>query len=86
MSPPTKELMKLTLEQKIAHGGHPVLRWMMDNIFIKSDPAGNIKPDKEKSTEKIDGVVATIMALDRAIRCGNENGESVYDGRGILLI
>ncbi len=86
MSPPTKELMKLTLEQRIAHGGQPVLRWMMDNIFIKTDPAGNIKPDKEKSTEKIDGVVATVMALDRAIRCGNESGESVYDGRGILLI
>ena len=86
MSPPTKELMKLTLEQRIAHGGQPVLRWMMDNIFIKQDPAGNIKPDKEKSTEKIDGVVATVMALDRAIRCGNESGESVYDGRGILLI
>ena len=50
------------------HGGHPVLRWMMDNIFIKTDPAGNIKPDKEKSTEKIDGVVATIMALDRALK------------------
>ena len=86
MSPPTKELMKLTLEQKIAHGGQPVLRWMMDNIFIKTDPAGNIKPDKEKSTEKIDGVVATVMALDRAIRCGNESSESVYDGRGILLL
>jgi len=86
MSPPTKELMKLTLEQRIAHGGQPVLRWMMDNIFIKQDPAGNIKPDKEKSTEKIDGVVATVMALDRAIRCGNESGESVYDGRGILLL
>jgi len=86
MSPPTKELMKLTLEQKIAHGGQPVLRWMMDNIFIKTDPAGNIKPDKEKSTEKIDGVVATVMALDRAIRCGNETSESVYDGRGILLL
>ena len=86
MSPPTKELMKLTLEQRIAHGGQPVLRWMMDNIFIKQDPARNIKPDKEKSTEKIDGVVATVMALDRAIRCGNESGESVYDGRGILLL
>lgn len=47
---------------------------MMDNIFIRTDLAGNIKPDKEKSTEKIDGAVATIMALDRAIRCGNENG------------
>ena len=86
MSPPTKELMKLTLEQRIAHGGQPVLRWMMDNIFIKTDPAGNIKPDKEKSTEKIDGVVATVMALDRAIRCGNESGESVYDERGILML
>ena len=86
MSPPTKELMKLVLEQRIAHGGHPVLRWMMDNIFIRSDPAGNIKPDKEKSTEKIDGSVATIMALDRAIRCGNDNGESVYDRRGLLFL
>ena len=79
MSPPTKELMKLTLEQKLAHGGHPVLRWMMDNIYIRTDPAGNIKADKEKSTEKIDGAVATIMGLDRAIRCGNNTGASVYD-------
>ena len=86
MSPPTKELMKLTLEQKIAHGGHPVLRWNMDNIFIRTDPAGNIKADKEKSTEKIDGAVATIMALDRAIRCGNDTSESVYNDRGILFI
>ena len=86
MSPPTKELMKLTLEQKIAHGGHPVLRWNMDNIFIRTDPAGNIKADKEKSTEKIDGAEATIMALDRAIRCGNDMSESVYNDRGILFI
>lgn len=86
MSPPTKELMKLTLEQKLAHGGHPILRWMMDNIYIRTDPAGNIKADKEKSTEKIDGAVATIMGLDRAIRCGNNTGASVYDDRGILFI
>ena len=86
MSPPTKELMKLVLEEKIAHSGHPVLRWMMDNIYIRTDPAGNIKPDKEKSTEKIDGAVATIMALDRAIRCGNDTSESVYDNRGLLFI
>ena len=58
----------------------------MDNIFIKIDPADNIKPDKEKSTEKIDGVIATVMALDRAIRCGLDSGESVYDERGILLL
>ncbi|ERT57171.1 putative phage terminase, large subunit [Megasphaera vaginalis (ex Srinivasan et al. 2021)] len=86
MSPPTKEFMKLTLEGRIAHGGHPVLRWNMDNIFIRTDPAGNIKADKEKSTEKIDGAIATIMALDRAIRCGNDNTASVYDSRGILFI
>ena len=74
-----------TLEEKLAHGGNPILRWMMDNIYIRTDPAGNIKADKEKSTEKIDGAVATIMALDRAIRCGNDTGESVYDKRGLLI-
>lgn len=65
---------------------YPVLRWNMDNIFIKRDPAGNIKPDKEKSTEKIDGSVATIMALDRAIRCGCVNGDSIYDSREMLVL
>lgn len=85
MSPPTKELMKLVLEKRIAHGGHPVLRWNMDNIYIRQDPAGNIKADKSKSTEKIDGAIAMIMALDRAIRCGNDTSESVYDNRGLLV-
>ena len=46
---------------------------------------GNIKADKEKSTEKIDGAIATIMGLDRAIRCGNDTSESVYDSRGLLV-
>ena len=86
MSPPSKELMKLVLERRIAHGGHPVLRWMMDNVVVRTDPAGNIKPDKERSTEKIDGVVATVMALDRAIRCGANPRRSVYDTRGIAFI
>jgi phage terminase large subunit-like protein len=81
MSPPTKELMKITLEKKLAHGGHPVLKWMMDNIFVRTDPAGNIKPDKEKSTEKIDGAVALIMALDRSIR--HEAKGWVYESRGM---
>lgn len=85
MSPPTKELMKLVLEQRIAHGGHPVLRWMMDNVFVRTDPAGNIKMDKEKSTEKIDAAVATVMALDRAIRNANKETESIYDKRGGIL-
>ncbi len=62
-----------------------ILDSMKRLIFIRTDPAGNIKADKEKSTEKIDGAVATIMALDRAIRCGNDTGESVYDKRGLLI-
>ncbi|MCR2021714.1 terminase large subunit, partial [Blautia pseudococcoides] len=85
MSPPSKRLMELVLEKKVAHGGHPVLRWMMDNIFVRTDPAGNIKPDKEKSTEKIDGAVAAVMALDRAIRNEGKHDGSVYDDRGILI-
>ena len=86
MSPPSKELMKLALEGRIRHGGHPVLAWMVDNIHVRTDPAGNIKPDKQKSTEKIDGVVATIMALDRAIRRGSQPTGSVYDTRGLLVL
>ena len=69
------DAMKLTLEQRLAHSGH-----------IRTDPAGNVKADKEKSTEKIDGAVATIIGLDRAIRCGNNTGASVYDDRGILFL
>ena len=85
MTPHCKELFKLVLEQKIAHGGNKVLRWMMDNIAAKTDAAGNIKFDKEKSSEKIDGAVALVMALDRATRNAN-SGKSVYDDRGILFI
>lgn len=77
--------MKITLEKKIAHGGNSVLRWMMDNIYVKTDSAKNIKPDKEKSREKIDGAVALIIELDRAIR--NQGGSvSVYDERRILVL
>lgn len=85
MSPPTKELMTLVLSQKIAHSGHPVLRWNMDNAVVRKDPAGNIKLDKQRSSEKIDGAVAMIMALDRAIRNGNSSGPSVYDERDLLI-
>jgi len=85
MSPSTKELMRLTMDEKIAHGGNPALRWMMDNIYVRTDPAGNIKPDKEKSTERIDGAVALIMALDRALR-HKDDGGSIYDKRGLLIL
>ena len=84
MSPPSKELMRLTLAGRIAHGGNKVLRWNFDNIVVQQDEAGNIKPDKKRATEKIDGAVATIMALDRAIK--NESHESVYDKNGMLVI
>ena len=84
MSFPTKELMRLTLEQKLAHGGHPVLRWCMDNVVVKTDPAGNLKIDKSKATEKVDVAVALVMALDRALRSGN--ADSVYEERGLIFI
>ena len=77
MSPPMKELYKLLLESKFIHGGNPVLRWMAGNVVAEIDAAENIKPSKKKSTEKIDGIVAWIMALDRCIR--HELQGSVYD-------
>ena len=77
MSPGMKELYKLLLEGKIIHGGNPVLRWMAGNVVAEIDAAENIKPSKKKSTEKIDGIVALIMALDRAIRHAMQG--SVYD-------
>ena len=86
MTSPTKELEKLVLEKKIAHNGHKILRWNIDNIMLRRDPAGNIKIDKEKSTEKVDGAVALVMGLDRAIRAGNVSTSSVYDERGLIFI
>ena len=75
MGAPTKELMGLVLGGKVAHGNHPVLRWMASNMVVKQDPAGNMKPDKGKARQKIDGIVAAIMGLDRAMR--NEWGAEV---------
>jgi len=85
MSAPSKELLRLILETKLAHGGHLVLRWMADNVVVRQDPAGNVKPDKSKSRQKIDGIVAMVMGLDRAIRHGNA-GDSVYEERGVLTL
>lgn len=83
MSDPTKELERLILSGLLAHGGHPVLRWMARNVAVKQDEAGNLKPDKKKSSEKIDGIVATIMALGRAMVA---EPASVYANRGILTL
>jgi phage terminase large subunit-like protein len=84
MASPTKELLRLVLEGKLWHGNNPALRWMADNMTVAQDPAGNVKPDKAKSREKIDGMVALIMGLDRALR--HENRPSVYEGRGLVVL
>ena len=81
MSAPTKQLETLILQKKIHHGSNPVLRWMFDNVMVKQDATGNLKPDREKSKEKIDGIVALIMAVSRAMV--NENRPA---GRGAILI
>lgn len=81
MSPPTKELLRLVLDHKLVHFGHPVMRWMADNLVVSQDAAGNVKPNKAKSREKIDGIVAGVMALDRAMR--HTDTTSVYESRGI---
>ena len=86
MNAPTQELLKLVLEKKIRHGGNPVLRWMADCVTVKQDPAGNIKPvkpDRRTSGKRIDGIVALIMGLDRAIR---HEGSSVYHSRGVVVV
>lgn len=84
MSAPSKELEKLVLGGKIAHGRNPVLRWMATNVSAKGDAAGNLKPDKETSTERIDGIVATIMALGRAMV--RPERKTVYETRGVLTL
>lgn len=84
MSPPTKELMRLVLSEQILHDGHPVLRWNLDNAYVRIDPAGNQKIDKQKSTEKVDGAVALVMGLSRAI--ANLRGSVYDDERGLLFI
>lgn len=83
MSGPAKELEGLVLSKRLRHGGHRVLRWMAGNTSIDMDPAGNIKPSKKTSTEKIDGIVALCMALGLAIQ---EALPSIYDTRDVVVI
>ena len=84
MTAPTKELERRLLGGQLAHGGHPVLRWMASNVAVTTDAAGNLKPAKDKSTDRIDGIVALIMALGRAsLQAGPV--KSVYESRGPLI-
>jgi phage terminase large subunit-like protein len=85
MGPAWRQFERLLLAKRLHHGGNPVLRWMADNVSLRLDPAGNAKPDKAKSQGKIDGIVALLMALDRALRQG-EDPDSVYDERGLLVL
>ena len=84
MSAPSKEFEKLVLSEKIEHFGNPVLRWMLSSTLIKTDPAGNIKPNKEKSVQKIDGIVASIMALGEWMTAQAEDDNDPYSKRGML--
>ena len=77
MSPASREFYEQLMKGNMIHGGNPIMRWMCGNVVVEQDPAGNIKPTKSKSADKIDGVVAAIMALDRCIR--HEEQGSVYD-------
>ena len=85
ISAPTKQLEHHVLNKELNHGGNPVLRWMVSNLAMKLDAAGNIKPDKSKSSEKIDGVVSLVMALAGYMNSDQDNG-SVYDEGGFIFI
>ncbi|HVN52078.1 MAG TPA: terminase TerL endonuclease subunit, partial [Acidimicrobiales bacterium] len=63
LSGPSKELERMLGDRLLQHGGNPILRWMADNVVLRTDGDGRIKPDKKKSSEKIDGIVALVMAL-----------------------
>jgi len=82
MSPPTKELETLIYSKQIAHGNNPVITWMMSNTVVHIGPSGNYKPDKRKSNERIDGVIATIMALSRMVLHVDQT--SIYSTRGVI--
>jgi len=84
MTAPTKEMEKLVLCRQLRHGGHAVLRWMASNVAVEMDAAGNLKPSKKKSTERIDGIVAMIMGLGRLMVA--PQFRHVYEERGLRPI
>lgn len=86
MSAPTKEFEKLVLAGKIEHFGNPVLRWMLASTVVMTDPAGNIKPDKSKSSQKIDGIVASIMALGEWMTAKSAEDNDPYNKRGLRIL
>jgi phage terminase large subunit-like protein len=85
MAAPTKELLTLALGARLRHGNHPVLRWQADNLVVTTDAAGNVRPAKHKARQRIDGMVALIMGIDRASRSAGA-AISVYEERGMLVL
>ena len=83
---PTKMFESLVLDKKINHGGHPVLRWCMSNVVLESDAAGNIKLSKKKAKGKIDPIAATVMALAEYMNTLDDEGNSIYNDRGLIFI
>lgn len=87
MNAPTKEFEKLALEYSIRHGGDPVLKWSLGNVAIDVDPAGSIKVTKKKSQEKVDPIVATIMAIGQSLLDeGNTLNTVAYKDRGFRIL
>lgn len=91
MSAPTKDLQRLILtgtEEKpiVRHGGNPLLRWTVDNFAVAMDPAGNVKPDKANAGDKIDPVVALIMALSRALAAKETEFRSAYEDSDLVVL
>lgn len=83
ISGPTKEFEKLVLGGQLVHDGNKILRWMASNVATTVDAAGNIKPVKDKSTGRIDGIVAAIMAVGRA--CTASQGNWYYESNGLEI-
>jgi phage terminase large subunit-like protein len=84
-SEPMKELEKLVLEGRLHHDGCPVTTWMISNVVCHTDAKDNIFPRKERPENKIDGVVAAIMALNRAISVKPKSA-SIYESRGLTVL
>jgi len=85
MSPACKELERLIIGRKLRHNNNPVLTWAMDNLVVAQDPAGNIKPAKDKSTERIDPAVAVIIAISAMLQ-SEAPEESAYESRGVFAV
>ena len=87
MSTPTKQIEVLSLQGKLNHASNEVLNWMCSNVVLKKDPSDNWKIDKEKSSEKVDGMVALAMALGVALKDIEEKPEeNVYEKRGVRIL